>query len=355
MNIKKCLSIFLSCAMLAQPSMANANQIPKKTDNSKPPAIQVVKDKMSACNDWLNANPKAKTGLKVVGIGASVYLGLRVLCRAGGEIWFNCASHTIPGLDRIETGGDHIKKQEGIMWCWNACLQRALHKYGIEKTQKEIFRGITNKRYVSPLKTSRGESNVLGVTRKERDAASSWLARMLLPDPVFNEEIQNYVEKVTEGEYTYQTVYVDWENIPANNDDLKGTGSIRLYQIYNTLRNEIAKKSQIDAKNVALLSLCPNIETAHMVTVENTRDSKFIMGEPMAGKTVQLANDKFFRRGPDFTPYVCSTELRTACPTGLPISFIIKKGSEITKAEWNKMLADVLNQKNQKGSTNVLQ
>ena len=86
MKIKKCLSLLMSCVMLAEPFVASANQIANKNDNSKPSAMQFVKGKMAECNDWLDANPKTKKGLKAAGIGAAVYAGIDVLRTVGLEI-----------------------------------------------------------------------------------------------------------------------------------------------------------------------------------------------------------------------------------------------------------------------------
>lgn len=341
MKFKNYLSLLMSCIMLAEPFAANAQSVKSKSDNSKPSVTQFVKGKISECNDWLDANPKTKKILKGVGIAAAVGVGLKTLGTATSEIWFNCASHTIPGLKKINNNGDNIKKQEGLMWCWNACLQRALHKYGIEKSQKEIYKGITDKSLVSPLKVKRDTANVAAFSREELED-KNFLVRLNNKGHVFDEEIKAYVEKVTNNKYTYQTLYVPWGSVGCKYMTLS-SGEIYyiggdyhpdgFYALCGKLREAVAKKNSDDQRKVALLTLCPIVNSAHEITIEDTRGDEFIMGEPMAGVTVSLAKSEFFKDG----YFLCSPITQRTYSHGLPLSFIIKKGCEIPEPEWDTM------------------
>ena len=325
MNTKKCLSVLLSCVLFTEPFLSSAHAAPNKDDGVKASSFaQGVRSKISKVGDYFNEHPKLKKGLKVAGICASGYAGIKVLYRAGMEIWFNCASRDLPPEFIPEPTKDAIKKQEGLMWCWNASLQRALHKYGIEKTQEEIYKGITGKPFVSPFKSKRTVAANITSNSRDKIAKCNFLVRRLVSNQVFSEEIREYIEKATNGEYTFQTVrLMRWV------DDSR---SIHFYHLCGALRNCVAAKNRKGEGKVALLTVCPIVESCHMITIEDTRDGKFVMGEPWTGTMVTLDNKSFFTPG----SFIHNS-------FGLPIAFIIKKGQEITNDEWDKLVDENFN------------
>lgn len=334
MNTKKCLSVLLSCVLFTEPFLSSAHAAPNKDDGVKASSFaQGVRSKISKVGNYFNEHPKLKKGLKVAGIGASGYAGIEVLFTAGMEIWFNCASRNLPPEFIPEPTEDAIKKQEGLMWCWNASLQRALHKYGIEKTQKEIYKGITDKFFVSPLKSRRIVSAHPTFDSRCEISKCNFLERMIASNRVFNEEIRKYIEKVTNGEYTYQTV-----RIFVSGSCLEVSKCF--YNLCGALRSCVAEKNKEEKEKVALLTVCPIVRSGHMITIEGTREGKFVMGEPWTGTMVTLDNKSFFTPG-SFIHNLLSLSQNP----GLQISFIIKKGQEITNDEWDKLVDENFNSK----------
>ena len=338
MNTKKCLSVLLSCVLFTEPFLSSAHAAPNKDDGVKASSFaQGVRSKISKVGDYFNEHPKLKKGLKIAGIGAAGYAGIDVLFAAGMEIWFNCASRNLPPEFILEPTEDAIKKQEGLMWCWNASLQRALYKYGIEKTQKEIYKGITDKFFVSPLKSRRIVSAHPTFDSRCEISTCNFLERRIASNRVFNEEIRKYIEKVTNGEYTYQTVRIPNDRLllPSLTDCVEV--SKRFYNLCGALRRLVANKTQEKEEKVALLTTCPILVSGHMITIEGARDNKFFMGDPWTGTMVTLNNESFFVPGSFIYKFLNMSE-----KPSLPISFIIKKGQEITDDEWKKLIDEKL-------------
>lgn len=350
MSIKKCLSFLLSLIIFAEPLMVSA-QRPSDTI-AKVHTISTVQYADKKASICAGGNTKIPTELKALTtmfvIGAVLISSMKIAVEVGREIWFKrlCNNFSdeyateVPGFIKIDTHGDDIKKQEGVNWCWNACLQRLLHKYDIDKTQKEIFRGITGKRYISAFKLHRTQANVVAYTRDEFDTT----AKNNYKDPkvckflsrcVFNEEITKYVEKITEEKYTYQTLYVPWDKFSVDGDfGLDCGASICFYKICDKLKSCVVDKNQCEKTKVILKALCPIIKNSHAITIEDTKDDKFIIGEPQGGATVSLDNTKFFQEG----SMLCDSDCRKEFIHGMPISFIIEKRKEITDNEWCEII-----------------
>ena len=105
----------------------------------------------------------------------------------------------------------------------------------------------------------------------------------------------------------------------------------------NALKNKIAEKQNIDAKNVILITACPLLTSAHAITIEDTVDNFYIIGEPAGGATIALPYDKFFSYPSDKrVPFVLS---KIANKVGFNINLIVESNNRITDVEWQKILS----------------
>ncbi len=147
----KVLAVTLSITNLVSFSPIKINAAEQQT-------ISQPKTSDTNLNKNLKEESKAKkylkTGLKVAGIGAgvgvTVYAGLQLMAIGGLTV----ANHFIiekTKKEYLEKFKGNIepnkltKCQEGTGWCWLACLQALLKIKGFEKTQKELYKEITDK------------------------------------------------------------------------------------------------------------------------------------------------------------------------------------------------------------------
>ncbi|MDO4199614.1 MAG: hypothetical protein Q4D57_02495 [Clostridia bacterium] len=340
--MKKYLSILLSCAILFQPIAASANQVQEENQYYSVSSQEKSKSKPKL-------SPKTKKTLKKVGIATGAIGGAKLVLDVSREINFSSNCNYLNGhYEKISSGmlkkidnpyGDDIKRQEGAGWCWNACLQRALSKYGIERTQKEIFRGVAEKWWVSPYKFKRDCGHDFNETVKELVDNSPYIIRLLfIPNCVFTQDIEKWVAKTTNSEYTYQTLTIPSEYLsPGSSEFDPKVASNKMYNLFEIMRNKIARKQGIDVKNVMLITLCPIFSSGHAITIEGTEDDKFIIGEPTGAATVGLSRENFFSKpvGKPI-PFIFKCDFKE----GFPVYFVIKKGHEITPQEWDKMLEE---------------
>ena len=221
------------------------------------------------------------------------------------------------------------------MWCWNACLQRALSKYGIEKSQKEIIRGIAKKYWVSPFESKRRTGNAYNITKEEFESKVPSFIKFFF-SVVFNDDINSYIKNITNGRYIYQTVTIPRELYCSNVKISTAEKSKKLYSIISALRNKIAEKQNMEVKNVILITACPLLTSAHAVTIEDTVGNFYVIGEPAGGVTVTLPYDKFFSYPSDKqVPFILS---RAANKVGFNINFIIECNNRIIDSEWQNIL-----------------
>lgn len=329
MHIKKCLAILMSVSMMSNLFIASADAPSITEENVKTSISQ--KSKWSKCKDWIDEHPKTKITLEGL-------VGLNIISTAVAEVWFHYGDHSIE-LEEINDN-DPIKKQEGLAWCWNACLQRALHKLGIERSQKEIFKGITGKICVSPLAIYRNVGNYASDSREDYNESKNrynFYERYLCSKLVFNDDIKKYVEQTTNDVYTYQTIYVPWDKLESD---------IFLYHFCQALRGKVKNVNSCTSdQQVVFLTLFPYVANAHMITIEDYRydeqiklPSDFIIGEPMLGKTVYLEYNSYSYCAPGYL-VIDDSMRRHHMPQGMPISFIIKKGCQLQTNYVNNLIS----------------
>lgn len=352
--MKKHLSVLLSLAIAFQPISAIAST-PMRENNYTSGDYEVISlSSPDQKNSESKLSPKTKKTLKTVGIAAGVIGGVKLIRDVAAEVLFNVNRSLLrDNYEKISGGlfhkiknpdGDDIKKQEGASWCWDACVQRCLYKYGINKSQKEIFRGSAKKLWVSPFKSKRTSGKHL-MTKSEYESKCSFILRLIFPTPVFDEEIKSWVEKTTE-DYTFQKLTIPAKYIPSihSSNSEREKISCKLFKLFKILRATIALKQQRAEKDVVLLTMCPIIDGGHAITFEGTDESteeyRYIFGEPTGGATISLPQTGFFsvpnmKRIPFVLKY---KELFSELD--FPIQFLIKKGQEITLSEWNTMLKE---------------
>ena len=141
--VLKSLAITLSAISLLNVSPINALD-DNKTD--EPKIIQQLPEK----DITLEGNPDPMEEIKLLGIeivvGAGVLALARVIVEKNYNYWIEQKRNE--ELKKFEGRiGENIltKRQEGAFWDWLACLQGMLKNRGIEKSQKELFKGITGK------------------------------------------------------------------------------------------------------------------------------------------------------------------------------------------------------------------
>ncbi len=145
--VLKSLAITLSAISLLNVSPINA-LADKKLD--EPQITQQLQEK-DATTEWESELLKyVKVGLIGAGVGVGTYVFFRLLTIG---IHTKYVDHITEQTRKeyLEKFKGHIgpniltKRQEGVGWCWLACLQALLKDRGIEKSQKELFKGITDK------------------------------------------------------------------------------------------------------------------------------------------------------------------------------------------------------------------
>ncbi len=338
MNTKKCLSILLSCVLFTEPLISSTQAAQNKDDGVKTSSFaQGVRSKISKVGNYLNEHPKLKKGLKIAGIGAAVCAGIGTLIAAGRKVYLNCTSSSLsPGLPpefNPEPTEDDIKKQKEIpMGYLVSCLQRTLHKYGIEKTQEEIYEEI-----LSGIRSSHWPNYWLEIGTANKRNMMKKIEKIFLEYGDFDDIIKKYIEKTTNGKYTYQTLHTAL--IVSGLSFYKDLSKM-YYNLCDKLQRRISQKNETDKEKVVLLTLCPILKDGRMVTIEGIRDNKFFIGDPWTGTTVTLNNGSFIVPG-SFIDLKCVLSISGS----LPMSFIIKKGQEITYDEWNRLIDENFNSK----------
>lgn len=121
------------------------------------------------------------------------------------------------------------KRQEGRMWCWLACLQGLLRYHNIEKSQKEIFKGISKSWFVSEFEHNRNAGlSIYSSKENMKNAGKIEESECDLKNTIFPSMIKEYVERVSEGRLTYQILYI---NKHLSNEGIKQT----ILSIYNKI------------------------------------------------------------------------------------------------------------------------
>ncbi len=100
------------------------------------------------------------------------------------------------------------KKQEGKMWCWIACLQGLLRYNGINKRQKEIFKGISNSVFVSTFECNRNAGLSIYNSEQNMKDIKNCNCNYKDKDIIFPNMIRDYVERISNGRLTYQIAYI---------------------------------------------------------------------------------------------------------------------------------------------------
>ncbi|MBQ2671340.1 MAG: hypothetical protein IJG00_00805 [Clostridia bacterium] len=146
--VSKALAITLSAISLLNISPINALD-DKKLD--EPQITQQIQEQdVTTTEEKSDLLKYLKEGLIGAGVGVGVYVSFKLL-RIG--ICTERLDYLIEQTRKeyLEKFKGHIgpniltKRQEGIGWCWLACFQGLLKDRGIEKSQKELFKGITGK------------------------------------------------------------------------------------------------------------------------------------------------------------------------------------------------------------------
>ena len=160
-------------------------------------------------NKNLKEESKALKILKAAGIGAgvgvTVYVGLQLMALGGLTV----ADHFIIEKTKKEylekfkgniESNKLTKCQEGTGWCWLACLQALLKIKGFEKTQKELYKEITD---TSPgwFKVARPNTLLLEESFED-DLISNFIMLASVPCDL----ISNYISENTNYEFKHDII-----------------------------------------------------------------------------------------------------------------------------------------------------
>ena len=201
------------------------------------------------------------------------------------------------------------KKQEGKMWCWIACLQGLLKNQNVEKSQKEIFKGVTNSWFVPLLENNRDAGMSIYSSEENMKAVGKVAENECDPeDNIFPYMINDYIKKISNDKLTYQTVYI---NKDLDTKDVKNT----ILEIYKT----------IGKKPFSLLA--SHTSSCHFVNITKIDDDGIMHIEDPAyekGRTESI--DSYME---SFDPNVKSI---VGNANGIFLGFITEKGSELKDA-----------------------
>lgn len=298
---KKALSVFLSFALLF-PIKSSA------AENIKNDAVQ-ISDGQTAIDDTDNS------------------LGINML--KGFFSMFSCFVLSLAGLEireelkyrrEIDSLSESFserfkenaitcrltKRQEGRMWCWLACLQGLLRYHNINKSQQEIFVGVSNSWFVPNFEHNRNSGlSIYNSKENMKTVGKINDVESRAKDVIFPSMIKEYVEKISNDKLTYQMVYL---NKNLSNEGLKQT----ILEIYN----------RIDKRPFSLLA--NHISCGHFINiVEIDADGIMHIEDPAFAKGRMESIDSYVR---NFDEDVKKT-MNGA--NGILLGFVTEKGNEI--------------------------
>lgn len=332
----------LSCAVLLT-SFGGTVRCEPVIGSGSPKITSKVQN--SSNNGFLEKHPSLKKFLKVAGITAACYAGVDVLLKSIGELCFVKYCDFLSehperiNKDLTKVEDQTMDRQQGLDWCWNACLTRALFKQGLKDVnQKSVYKAMGGSRWwVSPWKISRIQGAFYidkETMAKERPLTSLWLR--LTMNPVYLDQINEGVDKLSNGNLSYQTVYVPWHSFEVNTW-CKGLAwcfgapyeATKESRIFTKILQKILIEVRKSNPEAILISLCPFVPNGHAITIEEVNDKQVIFGEPTSGLMLAAPRDKFL----GCEKSVIYTEnFRELYKNGLPVSFVVKKGQQFSDA-----------------------
>lgn len=216
---KKALSIFLSLTMLF-PIKSSATDVLNQITVQNPVSAK-TENQITADNDKSDT-VLAKILFGVFACFALTLTGFEIKDELEYKRDIECLSNQFSSNFGNNTTGCQItKRQEGRMWCWLACLQGLLGYHGVERTQKEIFKGISNSWFVPAMEHNRNSG--LSIYSSEENMKSIGKFKDSdcdLKNTIFPYMIKDYVEKVSDNDLTYQILYI---NKNLDDDGIKNT------------------------------------------------------------------------------------------------------------------------------------
>lgn len=163
----------------------------------------------------------------------------------------------------------------------------------------------------------------------------------LLANPVYLDEIESGVDKLSNGRLRHQTINLPWKKLKLDKSNL--SKSDKLYAskaVVKVLRNILNRLRQ-DNKDAILVTWCPFGGCYHAVTVEDIDDKQVIFGEPTSGLMLGLPCDKYFcTEKSTLRDEISKNSFVYAA--GMSINFVVERGKEIGEQWAQKMIDDVV-------------
>ena len=214
--VLKSLAITLSAISLLNVSPINA-LADKKLD--EPQITQQLQEK-DATTEWKSELLKyVKVGLIGAGVGVGTYVFFRLLTIG---ILTKYVDHITEQtrIEYLEKFKGHIgpniltKRQEGVGWCWLACLQGLLKDRRIEKSQKELFKEITDKSpgwfEVTRLNGMEPPKNFFEVVLEPLNTERTRIVNLI--EPVDYYAVEKYISEKFKLSLCYKRIQVTKDN-----------------------------------------------------------------------------------------------------------------------------------------------
>lgn len=199
------------------------------------------------------------------------------------------------------------QRQEGQMWCWLACLQGLLKYHGINKSQKEILKGISYFTPIANLECDRktglsiysSKINMANIEHCKYDYSFNG------ESTIFPNMIKDYVEQISNRKLTYQMAYIKPH---SGEDNIKKS----IYDIYN----------KIGRKPFSMLA--NHTSVGHLINVHHINNKGIMyIEDPAFGKGRKESINKYVKH---FDTNVRNT---VDSANGIMVGFVVEKDNEL--------------------------